>query len=157
MCSGNHDYDDKESLEWLNNIPNVYGDGTIKTIKGITFGCIPYLATEYDAFDTCTVLSHLPICQNQNSHRSKNKKIGVIEIFQGFYTTTYYAQKYFYAGMYMSHFQLKIKSMNVQSIIMDLKIRVHIYLLIINTKYKKECKCPFYNSQTYFLGMRLAN
>ncbi|NBK99233.1 MAG: metallophosphoesterase [Erysipelotrichia bacterium] len=75
ICSGNHDYDEKDSLEWLNKIPNVYGDGVIKTLDGIKFGCIPYLATDYDNFATCHVLlSHLPPANTKTAIDRQKKK-----------------------------------------------------------------------------------
>ncbi len=75
VCSGNHDYDENESLDWLTTIPNVYADGTIKTLDGIKFGCIPYLATDYDMFEACDILlAHVPPAKTDTAIDSKSKK-----------------------------------------------------------------------------------
>lgn len=75
VCSGNHDYDENDSLDWLNKIPNVYADGTIKTLHNVKFGCIPYLATDYDMFATCAVLlSHVPPAKTKTSIDCKRKQ-----------------------------------------------------------------------------------
>ena len=75
ICSGNHDYDEKDSLDWLYKIPNIYADGTVKTIDGIKFGCIPYLVTDYDNFATCDVLlSHVPPAKTKTATDRKTKK-----------------------------------------------------------------------------------
>lgn len=66
-----------EERAWkhLKNIPNVYADGTIKTLDGIKFGCIPYLATDYDAFATCDVLlSHVPPAKTKTAMDRKKKQ-----------------------------------------------------------------------------------
>lgn len=75
VCSGNHDFDEKDSVEWLRNIPNVYADGMIKTIDGIKFGCIPYLATDYDSFEACNVLlAHVPPAKTKTAMDRKKKQ-----------------------------------------------------------------------------------
>lgn len=61
ICSGNHDIEELENEDWYNKIFNVYSDNTIKTINGIKFGCIPYIAPEFYEFNECDViLYHLP-------------------------------------------------------------------------------------------------
>ncbi|OHE15887.1 MAG: metallophosphoesterase [Sulfurimonas sp. RIFOXYD2_FULL_37_8] len=61
VCSGNHDIEDLDNEDWLNKISNVYIDNSIKTINGIKFGCVPYIAPDFMEFDDCDVLLyHIP-------------------------------------------------------------------------------------------------
>lgn len=61
VCSGNHDIEELDNEDWLSKISNVYSDNTIKTINGIKFGCVPYIAPDFIDFDECEViLCHLP-------------------------------------------------------------------------------------------------
>jgi Icc-related predicted phosphoesterase len=78
VCSGNHDYDDKESLEWLNKIPKIYSDGSIKTIDNVKFGCMPYLEIDFDRYEACDVLlTHVPPAKTKTSiHRTKKTDWG---------------------------------------------------------------------------------
>ena len=74
ICSGNHDIEELENEDWFNRIENVYSDNTIKTIGGVTFGCIPYIAPEFYEFDECEViLYHLPPAKTKTSIH-KNEK-----------------------------------------------------------------------------------
>jgi len=71
ICSGNHDIEELENEDWFNNISNIYSDNTTKTIDDIKFGCIPYIAPEFDDFWNCDViLYHLPPA---NTKTSKHK------------------------------------------------------------------------------------
>ena len=68
VCSGNHDIEELENEDWLNQIPNVYSDNSIKTINGIKFGCIPYIAPDFFEFDECDILLyHLPPAQSKTA------------------------------------------------------------------------------------------
>lgn len=82
VCSGNHDIENFENEDWLNNISNVYGDNTIKTINGITFGCIAYIAPEFYEFDECDViLYHLPPAKTKTAiHSESNEDCGDKEL-----------------------------------------------------------------------------
>ena len=72
ICSGNHDIEELENEDWFLKINNVYSDNTLKTIDGIKFGCIPYIAPEFYEFDECDViLYHLPPSNTKTSVHSK--------------------------------------------------------------------------------------
>lgn len=75
VCSGNHDIEELENEEWLNKIPNIYSDNSKKTINGIKFGCIPYIAPEFFDFDDCDViLYHVPPAKTKTALKSKNNE-----------------------------------------------------------------------------------
>lgn len=78
VCSGNHDIEELENEDWLNKIPNVYSDNNIKTISGIKFGSIPYIAPEFLEFDECKViLYHLPPANTKTAiHKTTNEDWG---------------------------------------------------------------------------------
>ena len=62
-CTGNHDIIKLGDEDWLNKIDtsNYYPDYSKRTIKGIRFGCFPYIGAEYYDFDDCNVLvTHVP-------------------------------------------------------------------------------------------------
>lgn len=82
VCSGNHDIEELENEDWLNKISNVYSDNTIKTINGIKFGCIPYIAPDFFEFDECDILLyHLPPAQSKTAiHDETNADWGDKEI-----------------------------------------------------------------------------
>ena len=82
VCSGNHDIEELENEDWLNQIPNVYSDNSIKTINGIKFGCIPYIAPDFFEFDECDILLyHLPPAQSKTAiHNETNADWGDKEI-----------------------------------------------------------------------------
>ena len=82
VCSGNHDIEELENEDWLNQIPNVYSDNSIKTINGIKFGCIPYIAPDFFEFDECDILLyHLPPAQSKTAiHDETNADWGDKEI-----------------------------------------------------------------------------
>lgn len=84
VCSGNHDIEELENEDWLNKIPNVYIDNTIKTINGIKFGCIPYIAPEFLDFDECEViLYHLPPAKTKTAtHNETFADWGDMEFFR---------------------------------------------------------------------------
>lgn len=81
-CSGNHDIEEIGNEEWLNNIPNIYADGTIKTINGVKFGCVPFIAGDFLDFAECdVVLNHLPPAKTKTSiHKTSNQDWGDIEL-----------------------------------------------------------------------------
>ena len=82
VCSGNHDIEELENEDWLNQIPNVYSDNSIKTINGIKFGCVPYIAPDFFEFDECDILLyHLPPAQSKTAiHNKTNANWGDKEI-----------------------------------------------------------------------------
>ena len=82
VCSGNHDIEELENEDWLNQIPNVYSDNSIKTINGIKFGCVPYIAPDFFEFDECDILLyHLPPAQSKTAiHNETNADWGDKEI-----------------------------------------------------------------------------
>jgi Icc-related predicted phosphoesterase len=84
VCSGNHDIDDLQHQEWLTKIPNIYSDNSIKTIDGIKFGCIPYLAPSFQDFDECDIiLYHLPPSNTNTAINTKhNVDCGDEEIYR---------------------------------------------------------------------------
>ena len=68
VCSGNHDISDFENEDWLSKIPNICGDNKILKINNIKFGCIPYIAPDFERFDWCDVLLyHLPPFKTKTS------------------------------------------------------------------------------------------
>lgn len=72
VCSGNHDIEDLDNEDWLNNIPNIYSDNTIKIIHGVKFGCIPYIAPIFTDFDDCKIiLNHLPPAKTKTAIHKK--------------------------------------------------------------------------------------
>lgn len=74
ICSGNHDIEEMENDDWFNHISNVYSDNTIKTIDGVKFGCIPYIAPEFYDYAGCDViLYHIPPANTKTSiHKQDN-------------------------------------------------------------------------------------
>ena len=82
VCSGNHDIEELENEDWLNKIPNIYSDNTIKNINGINFGCIPYIASDFLDFNKCDViLNHLPPSNTKTSiHKKDNSDWGDKEL-----------------------------------------------------------------------------
>jgi Icc-related predicted phosphoesterase len=82
VCSGNHDIEELENEDWLGKISNVYSDNTIKTINGIKFGCVPYIAPDFLEFDKCdVVLYHLPpACTKTATHKITKEDWGDKEL-----------------------------------------------------------------------------
>ncbi|WP_295021068.1 metallophosphoesterase [Sulfurimonas sp.] len=82
VCSGNHDIEELENENWLNQIPNVYSDNSIKTINGVNFGCVPYIAPDFFEFDKCDILLyHLPPAQSKTAiHSETNADWGDKEV-----------------------------------------------------------------------------
>jgi len=82
VCSGNHDIEELENEDWLDKIPNIYSDNSIKTINGVTFGCVPYIAPDFFEFYDCDVLLyHLPpACTKTAIHNETNDDCGDKEI-----------------------------------------------------------------------------
>ena len=77
VCSGNHDM----PPFWLNSISGIYADGTIKTIKGIKFGCVPYLCDDLLEFAKCDILlTHVPPAKTSASISKNDKDHGDIEL-----------------------------------------------------------------------------
>ncbi|MEA2019243.1 MAG: metallophosphoesterase [Campylobacterota bacterium] len=73
ICSGNHDIEELENEDWFNKISNIYSDNSIKTIDGIKFACIPYIAPEFYEYDECDViLYHLPPAKTKTAIHKKN-------------------------------------------------------------------------------------
>ena len=75
VCSGNHDIEELDNEEWLNKIDTseFYPDNFTKTIKGVKFGCYPYIGADgYYELDDCDVLiTHVPPA-NTNTSTDKN-------------------------------------------------------------------------------------
>ena len=73
VCSGNHDLDVNEGT-WLSGLECAYSDTSQATIKGVRFGCVPYVAPDFLEYDTCDVmLYHLPpsktaTAEHENTH-----------------------------------------------------------------------------------------
>lgn len=84
VCSGNHDIEDLENENWLDKIPNIYSDGTIKTIDGVKFGCIPYLAPDFFEFNQCDILLyHIPPAKTKTAiHKKEYNDWGDMELYQ---------------------------------------------------------------------------
>lgn len=84
ICSGNHDIEELENDDWFNHISNVYSDNTIKTINGIKFGCIPYIAPDFYEYDECDViLYHLPPSHTKTAiHNETNEDWGDKELYR---------------------------------------------------------------------------
>lgn len=82
VCTGNHDIEYFENENWLVEIDNIYSDSSIKTINGIKFGCIPYIAPDFSDFYKCEViLYHVPPAYTKTSiQKSTNKEWGDIEL-----------------------------------------------------------------------------
>lgn len=82
VCSGNHDIEELENEDWLCKIPNIYSDNSIKTIDGVKFACVPYIAPEFLEFDECDViLYHLPPANTKTAiHKTTNTDWGDKEI-----------------------------------------------------------------------------
>ncbi|WP_157279218.1 metallophosphoesterase family protein [Aliarcobacter butzleri] len=75
VCSGNHDIEELKNEDWLNKISNVYSDNTVKTLDGVKFGCIPYIAVDFIDFDECDViLYHLPPSHTKTAIHNKTNK-----------------------------------------------------------------------------------
>ena len=67
VCSGNHDVEGSGGAAWM-RASNVYADGDIRTIKGIKFGCVPYMCTDILDFAECDVLlAHTPPAHTQTA------------------------------------------------------------------------------------------
>lgn len=70
ICSGNHDVDDFGESEWLQDLSsyNVYVDGAVGSVNGMTFGVVPYLGAFWDDYYDCDVLvTHVPPAKTQTS------------------------------------------------------------------------------------------
>ena len=82
VCSGNHDIEELTNEDWLNKIPNIYSDNSIKTIDGVKFGCVPYIAPDFLEFDECDViLYHLPPANTKTAtHKTTNVDWGDKEL-----------------------------------------------------------------------------
>lgn len=82
VCSGNHDIEELENEDWLCKIPNIYSDNSIKTIDGVRFGCVPYIAPDFLEFDECDViLYHLPPANTKTAiHKTTNSDWGDKEL-----------------------------------------------------------------------------
>jgi len=81
VCSGNHDIEEEEHEGWLCRISNVYGDNTIQTIKGIKFGCIPYIGGDLLDFCDCDIiLNHVPPAKTDTSTDKKDQDWGDREL-----------------------------------------------------------------------------
>jgi uncharacterized protein len=83
ICSGNHDIEYLDNEDWFNKISNVYSDCTIKTIDGVKFGCIPYIAPDFYEYDECEViLYHLPPAKTKTAiHRETEDDWGDKEFY----------------------------------------------------------------------------
>lgn len=58
-CSGNHDLDDVNDMDWLSRVP--FSDNNIHDIKGVKFGAVPYIGENYEDFLDCDIiLRHVP-------------------------------------------------------------------------------------------------
>ena len=84
VCSGNHDIEEIDNENWLNNISNIYSDGSIKTIGDIKFGCIPYIAPDFFEFDRCDILLyHIPPSNSKTAiHKKNNEDWGDVELYR---------------------------------------------------------------------------
>jgi len=84
ICSGNHDIEELTNEDWFNKIRNVYSDNSIKTIDGVKFGCIPYIAPEFYKYDECDViLYHLPPSYTKTSiHKTTDDDWGDKELYR---------------------------------------------------------------------------
>ena len=84
VCSGNHDIEELDNEEWLIKIPNIYSDNSIKTINGIKFGCIPYIAPDFIEFDDCDIiLYHLPPAKTKTAiHKESVDDWGDKELYR---------------------------------------------------------------------------
>lgn len=84
VCSGNHDIEYLENEDWLNKIPNVYSDNSKKTINGIKFGSIPYIASDFLEYDDCNIiLYHLPPARTKTAiHEKTNSDLGDKELYR---------------------------------------------------------------------------
>lgn len=82
VCSGNHDIEEFENEDWLCKIPHIYSDNSIKTIDGVKFGCVPYIAPDFLEFDECDViLYHLPPANTKTAtHKTTNVDWGDKEV-----------------------------------------------------------------------------
>ncbi|WP_107697986.1 metallophosphoesterase family protein [Campylobacter concisus] len=77
VCSGNHD----APASWLNSINDIYPDGTIKTINGVKFGCVPYLCDDLLEFAECDILlTYVPPAKTSTSISKNDKDHGDIEL-----------------------------------------------------------------------------
>ncbi len=84
MCSGNHDIEYSEDEDWLLKIPNIYSDNSSKTIDGIKFACLPYLAPDFLEFYDCDVLLyHIPPSNTKTAiHRETKEDWGDKELYR---------------------------------------------------------------------------
>lgn len=57
VCSGNHD-EATNGNNWLNDLPNVYGDMSQMEFESIKFGCVPYEYEALEQFNSCDILLH---------------------------------------------------------------------------------------------------
>lgn len=84
VCSGNHDIEELDNENWLCKIPNVYSDGTIKTVDGVKFGCMPFMVIDYFDYDECDVLLyHVPPAKTKTAlHRKTGEDWGDSQLTQ---------------------------------------------------------------------------
>jgi len=83
VCSGNHDFDEEESEEWLNKISNIYSDNSVKTLNGIKFGCVPYIGGDFLEFCDCDILLyHVPPAKTDTSTDKKEQDWGDRELLR---------------------------------------------------------------------------
>ena len=83
VCSGNHDIEEEEDEEWLNKIPNIYSDNSIKTLNGIKFGCVPYIGEDFLEFCDCDILLyHIPPAKTDTSTDKKEEDWGDRELLR---------------------------------------------------------------------------
>lgn len=81
VCSGNHDIDSDEGA-WLSRVESAYSDTHQATIKGVRFGCVPYIAPDFMEYDACDVLLyHLPPAKTTTAlHQKTNADWGDLEL-----------------------------------------------------------------------------
>lgn len=84
ICSGNHDIEELENEDWYLKVNSIYSDNSIKTINGVKFGSIPYIAAEFYEYDECDVLLyHLPPSNTKTSiHNKTNEDWGDKEFYR---------------------------------------------------------------------------
>jgi len=84
VCSGNHDIEEFENEEWLSKISTIYSDNSKKTINGIKFGCISYVAPDFNEFEDCDiVLYHLPPAKTKTAiHKTSQDDWGDKELYR---------------------------------------------------------------------------
>jgi len=98
ICSGNHDiveksiasenhlpnknikeYDEGYLLKNIKN-PNVYNDGSIVSLNGIIFGCIPYNCDSFDDYKKCNIILHHLPPKNTLTSMGEKEDLGSEEI-----------------------------------------------------------------------------